>query len=96
MAGTPRPACLFRHAMPRGNSGAPLRRSRIHPKKKFIAAMAERLRADLEYPPVGRRGFRLGRWRRPVSSVTNLKFTRQNAEHSHDPLRCRLVQLSQT
>lgn len=56
--------------------------------------MAARLRADLEYSPVGRRGFRLGRWRRPVSSVANLKFTRQNAERSHDPLGCPLVELS--
>ena len=62
--------------------------------KKFIAAMAERLRADVHYSPVGQRGFRLGRCRRPVSSVTDLKFPRQNAEQSHDPLRRRLAQLS--
>ena len=66
------------------------------PTKKFIAAMAERLRADLEYSPVGRRGLRLGHWRRPVRGVTDIKVPRQNAEHSHDPLGCRLVQLSQT
>ena len=80
--------------MPRGNSGAALRRSRIHPEKKFIAAMAERLRADLEYSPVGRRGFRLGRWRRPVRGVTDINVPQQNAEHSHDPLGCPLVELS--
>ena len=62
------------------------------PQKKFIAAMVEALRADFEYSPVGLRRFRLPGG--GVRVVADRKFARQNAGHSHDPLRRRLAQLS--